>query len=89
MATVTISLPDSLEAFMAAQIAGKGFVDASDYVLSLLLQAQQDERDAGLEALLLEGVASGDGQDVSEEFWATLKVDSAELTAKRTSGAAK
>ena len=58
MTTVTISLPDSLKAFIDAQIATKGYGNVSEYVRSLLREAQAKEAEARLEALLLEGLAS-------------------------------
>jgi antitoxin ParD1/3/4 len=56
--TVTISLPDSLKAFIDAQLATKGYGNVSEYFRSLLREAQAKEQDARLEALLLEGLAS-------------------------------
>jgi antitoxin ParD1/3/4 len=56
--TVTISLPDSLKAFVDAQLATKGYGNVSEYFRSLLWEAQAKEQDARLEALLLEGLAS-------------------------------
>ena len=58
MTTVTISLPDSLKAFIDTQIAAKGYGNVSEYFRSLLREAQAKEQDARLEALLLEGLAS-------------------------------
>jgi antitoxin ParD1/3/4 len=58
MTTVTISLPDSLKAFVGARLATKGFGNVSEYFRSLLREAQEKEQDARLEALLLEGLAS-------------------------------
>ena len=58
MTTLTISLPDSLKAFIDEQLATKGFGNVSEYVRSLLREAQAKEREAQLEALLLEGLAS-------------------------------
>jgi antitoxin ParD1/3/4 len=58
MTTVTISLPDSLRAFVDAQLATKGYGNVSEYFRSLLREAQAKEQDARLEALLLEGLAS-------------------------------
>jgi antitoxin ParD1/3/4 len=58
MATVTISLPESLKAFVETQLAMKGFGNVSEYFRSLLREAQEKEHDARLEALLLEGLAS-------------------------------
>ena len=58
MRTLTISLPDSLKAFIDEQLATKGFGNVSEYVRSLLREAQAKEQEARLEALLLEGLAS-------------------------------
>jgi antitoxin ParD1/3/4 len=58
MPTLTISLPDSLRAFVDAQLASKGYGNVSEYFRSLLREAQAKEADARLEALLLEGLAS-------------------------------
>jgi antitoxin ParD1/3/4 len=58
MTTVTISLPDSLKAFIDTQLATKGYGNVSEYFRSLLREAQAKEQDARLEALLLEGLAS-------------------------------
>ncbi len=58
MTTVTISLPDSLKAFVDGQVATKGFGNVSEYFRSLLREARAKEEDARLEALLLEGLAS-------------------------------
>jgi antitoxin ParD1/3/4 len=58
MTTVTISLPDSLKAFVETQIATKRYGNVSEYFRTLLREAQAKEEAARLEALLLEGLAS-------------------------------
>ena len=58
MTTVTISLPDSLKAFIDSQLATKGYGNVSEYFRSLLREAQAKEEEGRLEALLLEGLAS-------------------------------
>lgn len=58
MTTLTISLPDSLKAFIDTQLATKGYGNVSEYFRSLLREAQEKEQEARLEALLLEGLAS-------------------------------
>ena len=89
MTTVTISLPESLKEFVDAQIATKGYGNVSEYFRSLLREAQQKEADARLEALLLEGLASGDPIPVTKEFWADLKAEAERLVAARQSGKKK
>ena len=58
MATVTISLPDSLKAFLDTQLATKRYGNVSEYFRSLLREAQAKEEADRLEALLLDGLAS-------------------------------
>lgn len=85
MATVTISLPDSLKEFVDAQLAHKGYGNVSEYFRSLLREAQAKEQDARLEALLLEGLASGEPVPLTKEFWAELRKDALRLAKSRAS----
>jgi antitoxin ParD1/3/4 len=48
MATVTISLPESLKQFVDAQLADKGRGDVSEYFRGLPREARAKERDARL-----------------------------------------
>jgi antitoxin ParD1/3/4 len=75
MTTVTISLPESLKEFIDHQLATKGYGNVSEYFRSLLRSAQKEEEDARLEALLLEGLASGDDIPMAREFWKDLKAE--------------
>jgi antitoxin ParD1/3/4 len=85
MTTVTISLPESLKEFIDRQLATKGYGNVSEYFRSLLRDAQQAEADARLEALLLEGLASGDDVPLTRAFWAELKTEARQIAAKHTS----
>jgi antitoxin ParD1/3/4 len=83
MTTVTISLPESLKTFIDEQLATKGYGNVSEYFRSLLRAAQEHEEDARLEALLVEGLATG-GKDIplTREFWKDLKAEAMELSKK-------
>ncbi len=83
MTTVTVSLPESLKDFIEGQVATKGFGNVSEYVRSLLREAQARENDARLEALLVAGLTTG-GEDipVNREFWQDLKNEAMELAKK-------
>ena len=82
MTTVTISLPESLKAFIDHQLATKGYGNVSEYFRSLLREAQKEEEDARLEALLLEGLASGESVPMTREFWMELKAEARDIAAK-------
>ena len=82
MTNVTICLPESLKAFIDRQIATKGYDNESEYLRSLLRDAQKEEEDARLETLLLGGLASGDDIPMTLEFWADLKAEARDIAAK-------
>ncbi|RUM22066.1 type II toxin-antitoxin system ParD family antitoxin [Rhizobium vallis] len=81
MATVTISLPDSLKAFVESQMASKGYGNVSEYFRGLVRDAQERENEARLEALLLEGLASGNAMEATPTFWSDLRKEAAQLLA--------
>jgi antitoxin ParD1/3/4 len=82
MTTVTISLPESLKAFIDRQLATKGYGNVSEYFRSLLREAQEAEEDARLEALLLEGLAGGGDIPLTREFWKELKSEAQQIAAR-------
>ena len=84
MTTITISLPDSLKAFIDRQLANKGHGNVSEYLSSLLQEAQRAEEDARLEALLLEGLAEGADIALTPEFWKELKSEARQIAEKHT-----
>jgi antitoxin ParD1/3/4 len=79
MTTVTISLPESLKDFVERQIKAKDFGNVSEYFRTLLREARAKEEDARLEALLVEGLASGEEVPLTEEFWRELKSEAATI----------
>jgi antitoxin ParD1/3/4 len=83
MTTLTISLPDSLKEFIDREVHAKGYGNVSEYVRGLLRDAQAKETDARLEALLIEGLASGEETPLSPEFWSELKQDAAKILGRQ------
>jgi len=53
MTTLNISLPESLKSFVEEQVAGGGYSTASEYVRSLIREAQERRTKAELEGKLL------------------------------------
>ena len=82
MTTVTISLPESLKAFIDRQLATKGYGNVSEYFRSLLRDAQKEEEDARLETLLLEGLAGASDIPMTREFWRDLKAEARDIATK-------
>ena len=70
MATMNISLPDSMKAFVDEQVSGRGYGTSSEYVRDLI-RREQDR--AQLRALLLEGANSPLSEVPEREFFDELR----------------
>jgi len=75
-------MPESLKDFLDHEVETKGYGNVSEYMRELLRQARAKEADARLEALLLEGLASGERIPGTEEFWKELKMDAGKILTK-------
>ncbi|HUQ91749.1 MAG TPA: type II toxin-antitoxin system ParD family antitoxin [Bryobacteraceae bacterium] len=84
MTTLTISLPESLREFIDRQVKTKGYGNTSEYLRTLVRDAQEAESKKRLENLLREGLESG-GKDIEADpkFWSDLKAEATALIAKR------
>ncbi|MBW4499534.1 MAG: type II toxin-antitoxin system ParD family antitoxin [Scytonema hyalinum WJT4-NPBG1] len=69
MTTLNISLPDSMRSFIDEQVAKGGYSTASEYIRDLIRQAQKKADQEKLEAMLLEGLESGEPIEVTDEWW--------------------
>jgi antitoxin ParD1/3/4 len=84
MATMNISLPDEMKAFVEAQAAKKGFGTVSEYVRAMIREAQQRtaERER-LDALLLDGIDSGPGTPLTRADWDDIRREGTKWAAAR------
>ena len=82
MATVNISLPESLKSFVEDQVHQGGYSTVSEYFRDLLRQAQKRAAQERLESLLLEGLASGAAAEMTEEDWEDIRKQVRERVAK-------
>ena len=82
MTTVTISLPDSLKDFIEREVETKGYGNVSEYMRGLLREAQKKEEAGRLEALLLEGLTSGE-MSLNREFWREIKREAAQMLVRK------
>jgi len=71
---MNISLPESLKAYVDAQVTDRGYGTSSEYVRDLIRKDQDRQR---LRALLLEGAASERGDVADAEFFAGLRARAA------------
>lgn len=84
MTSMNISLPDEMKSFVDHQITQGGFSTVSEYVRDLIRQDQKRAAQAKLEALLLEGINSGEPIEVTPEFWKELRAKAERRLAERT-----
>lgn len=70
MATMNISLPDDLKAFVDAQVAEHAYTSSSEFLRELIRKQRDVEK---LRRMLLEGFNSGPGQVADEAFFAELR----------------
>ncbi len=75
MTTLNISLPDSMRAFVEEQIAKGGYSTASEYIRHLIRQEQEKQAQKRLEALLIEGLDSGDPIEITDEWWENKRTE--------------
>jgi antitoxin ParD1/3/4 len=70
MATMNISLPETLKGFVEDQVQARGYSTSSEYVRELIRREQDRER---LRGLLLEGATSADALPANTEYFAGLR----------------
>jgi antitoxin ParD1/3/4 len=69
MNDLNISLPESMRTFVDEQVTHGGLSTASEYVCQLIRADQKRTAEKRVEALLVEGVQSGDAVPVSGAWW--------------------
>lgn len=69
MASLNISLPQTLKDFVEEQVENGGYSTPSEFIRELLRDDQKRRAEERLEALLLEGLNSGDPVEITPEFW--------------------
>ncbi len=67
MTILNISLPESIQAFVAQQVDKGGYGTVNEYILDLL--CQEKAKVERVESLLLEGLDSGEAFEVTDDWW--------------------
>lgn len=73
MTTMNISLPDEMKAFVEEQMAREGYASASEYLRSLIREAQRRRAKQALEAKFREALESGPAEPMTREDWKELE----------------
>lgn len=72
MASINISLTDSLKEFVEKRVKDSDFSTPSDYIRSLIRGDRLHAEEALVQSLLLQGIASGAAQKMSPREWRSL-----------------
>jgi antitoxin ParD1/3/4 len=73
MTTLNISLPDSMRAFIEEQTKCGGYSTASEYLRTLIREDQKRKAEERLDALLLDGLKSGEVKKLTPEDWQEVR----------------
>lgn len=69
MASLNISFPQTLKDFVQEQVEHGGYSTPSEFIRELLRDNQKRRAEDRLEALLLEGLNSGEPVEITPELW--------------------
>jgi antitoxin ParD1/3/4 len=70
---MNITLPEPMRQYIEEQINSGSYGTASEYMRALIRDDQKRKAHERLEALLLEGLDSGDPIEATPEFWRDLR----------------
>lgn len=73
MSTMNISLPPELRSFVEGEVASGGYSTVSEYVRTLIREAQKKKARERLEQVLLEGLGSGEATPMTSEDWEEIR----------------
>lgn len=68
MATMTISLPDPMRDFIESEVSSGNYGSASELFREMVRERQKAKTQERLEALLLEGLESGEPVQVTKQY---------------------
>lgn len=69
MDTMNIALPESLKQFVQERVTAGGYSSVSEYMRELIRADQRRKTEERIDALLLEGLDSGEPIPVTDEYW--------------------
>jgi antitoxin ParD1/3/4 len=71
--SINISLPDAMRAYVEEQVANGSYSTISEYFRELVRQDRERKAQERLEALLLEGLASGQETPITAQDWQDIR----------------
>ena len=73
METMNIALPESMKHFVQERVSEGGYSSVSEYVRELIRADQKRKVEERIDALLLEGLDSGEPIPVTPAYWEEKK----------------
>jgi len=73
MVNVNIALPQSMKAFVDAEVRAGGYSTTDEYIRDLVREAEERKADERLETLLLEAIESGPATPMTKQDWDEIK----------------
>ena len=73
METMNIALPESMKHYVQERVFEGGYSSVSEYVRELIRDDQKRKVEERIDALLLEGLDSGESIPITKEYWEEKK----------------
>jgi antitoxin ParD1/3/4 len=73
METMNIALPESMKQFVQERVSAGGYSSVSEYIRELIRADEKRRNEERIDALLLEGLESGEPIPVTKEYWEAKK----------------
>ncbi len=70
---MNISLPEAVRTFVEEQVASGSYTTAEEYLAALVREDQKRRAQEKLEALLVEGLESGEATEMTDADWDELR----------------
>ena len=72
---MNISLPDQLKEFVDNQVGSGRYNSVSEYVRDLIRDDEKRKAQDRLEALLMEGIQSGEATEMTSQDWSEIRAE--------------
>jgi len=76
---MNISLPDQLKEFVEGQVDSGRYSSVSEYVRDLIRDDEKRKAQEKLEALLVEGIQSGEATEMTRQDWSDIRMEALRL----------
>ena len=80
---MNISLPEQLKEFVEGQVGSGRYSSVSEYVRDLIRDDEKRKAQEKLEALLIEGIQSGDATEMTRQDWSDIRTEALKRFATR------